>query len=204
MLKKSSKKYHINRERQVIAYFGMAYPGKGLSLLLEAIELLIKSHELDIQLLIIGGGLSDLDKYIFQKKDLAKKLGIGSRVLWTGKIEENEVSDLLSLSDLVVLPFSGGASDRRGSLLTALAHQKAVITTKPKIPIPLFKNRVNMTWPHTSGPGALAKVIKQVLIDNQFKIKLENGAADLMHNYKWTEIGMRTHAFMKNVIEKKL
>ena len=197
-------KYHLNREWKVITYFGMVYPGKGLSLLLKAAEILIKCYEVDTQLLIVGGGLSDLDKYIIEKRDLAKKLGIGSRVIWTGKIEENEVTDLLSLSDLVVLPFSAGASDRRGSLLTALAHKKAVITTKPKIPIPLFKNRVNMAWPKTSEPDELAKVIKQILTDSQFKAKLENGASKLMHRYEWSEIGLQTHDFLKNVIANKL
>ena len=61
-----------------------------------------------------------------------------------------------------------------------------------------------MAWPQTSEPDELAKVIKQILTDNAIKIKLENGAADLMHNYKWTKIGMQTHDFIKNVIAKNL
>ena len=198
------KKYQFRPERNVIAYFGMAYQGKGLSSLLEVMELLIKSHGLDVQLVIIGGGLSDSEKYISERKDLAKKLGIGERIIWTGKIDESEVSDLLSRSDLVVLPFSNGVSDRRGSLLTVLAHKKAVITTKPKMAIPLFKNRVNMLWPDKSRPKEFAILINQVLTDSQLKMKLESGAVDLMQNYRWDEIGMRTHNFMKKVIAQRL
>jgi glycosyltransferase involved in cell wall biosynthesis len=178
----------------------MAYPGKGLSLLLKAIEILFKSHQLDIKLLIIGGGLSDLNTYIYEKKALARKLNIEDRIIWTGKIEEKKVSDLLKFSDVVVLPFSAGASDRRGSLLTALAHKKAVITTKPRIPIQHFKNMENMTWPSTREPDKLAKAIKQVLTDKHLKARLEYGASKLMQNYKWSEIGVQTHDFMKNVI----
>jgi glycosyltransferase involved in cell wall biosynthesis len=194
------KKYSLTSEGKIIAYFGMAYPGKGISLLLESMEILTKSHELDIKLLIIGGGLSQSESYIIEKKWLANKLGITNRITWTGKIEENEVSDILTLSDLVVLPFSSGVSDRRGSILTALAHYKAVITTKPKIPIPDFINGDNMIWIDKNDPNELAQAIYRVLMNDNLKVKLENGAAELIKKFRWKEIGKQTHSFHKNLI----
>ena len=76
------KKFNIKCKQKIISYFGMAYTGKGLKLLLKAIEILIKSHKLDIKLLIIGGGLSDINKYILEIKDLARKLNIGDRIIY--------------------------------------------------------------------------------------------------------------------------
>ena len=107
--------------------------------------------------LIIGGGISDVARYIDEKRRLTSRLGIEGRVSWTGRIPARDVSALLVGSRLVFLPYDSGVSDRRGTLMAALAHGKAVVTTRPAVPVGLFKNRENMIWPETGDAAALAE-----------------------------------------------
>ena len=189
------KKYSIKQTEIIITFFGMIYPGKGLSLLFNTLNILKRKYKLDVQLLIVGGGESDYNKYIQKMRQMAQELRISRNIIWTGQIAPKEVSQLLLLSNLIVLPFTSGVSDRRGSLLSAVAHRKAVITTKPQIPIEFFKNGNNMLWPDTNEPEALAKEIYRVISNEDFKQRLENGAGLLSQKFKWSEIGQKTHSF---------
>ena len=195
-------KYALPPDAVVLAYFGMAYPGKGMQLLFEAIRILVDAYQRDFRLLIIGGGMSDDAAYRDENKQLMAKLDITGKVMWTGQIPAPEVSELLSRSGMVILPFDAGVSDRRGSLLAALAHRKAVVTTAPTIPVPLFKNGANMLWPLCPGVDAFAAAILRVLRDDDLRRQLESGAADLARHFTWSHIANQTQACFREVIAK--
>jgi glycosyltransferase involved in cell wall biosynthesis len=170
------------------AYFGMVYAGKGLRLLIETAQVAAQQASPDFQLLLIGGGISDdpqaqseLEQWIAQAK-------LDWHVIRTGQLPAAEVSALLQLSAAVILPFESGVSDRRGSLMAALAHGKAIVTTPPCVPIPFFINGGNMVWPEKPTPEALAELLRKICADPARRRALEAGAARLARSFAWPRI----------------
>ena len=196
-------RYSLVPNIPILAYFGMSYPGKGMDLLLDSAHILLTDYKSDFQLLVIGGGISDVPEYREEKSKLTSKLRIKDKVIWTGQIPATEVSALLSLARVVILPFESGVSDRRGSLMAALAHHKPVVTTKPTIPISLFRNGENMIWPGNNDSIALADTVFRVLRDDQLRQKLESGAADLSKHFEWPDIAEKTKECFLEVLDKK-
>lgn len=181
----------------------MPYPGKGIKVLLKATQILKNEYHLDLHLVVIGGGISECSPYIQERKNLAAALGLDDRVIWTGRISAEAVSALVCQGDVVVLPFKSGVSDRRGSLMAALAHQKAIVTTKPPIPMSLFKNGVNMVWPDGDDAETLAATVYAVLKDKGHRRRLEDGAADLVKHFDWADIALRTRTWFEEISRSK-
>jgi glycosyltransferase involved in cell wall biosynthesis len=200
---KVKNKFSIKFNESILAYFGMAYPGKGMHMLFETAKVLMHEYNLNFKLIVIGGGVSDASEYIQEQKKLVQKFGLSNYVLFTGRIESNSVSELLNASDVVILPFTSGVSDRRGSLMAALDHNKAIVTTKPSIAIDLFKNGENMIWPDKACAENLAVKVKYVLQDKALRHRLEKGAKYLALNYQWEDIGKMTESFFKMLISNK-
>jgi glycosyltransferase involved in cell wall biosynthesis len=200
---KIKKKYSIKLNESILAYFGMAYPGKGIHMLFETAKILMLKYKLHFKLFVIGGGISDASEYIQKQKKFVQKLGLSNNVFFTGRIESSEVSELLNVSDVVVLPFTSGVSDRRGSLIAALDHNKAIVTTKPSIAMDLFRNGENMIWPDQICAESFAVKVNDVLQDKFLRQRLENGAKDLARNYQWKDIAKKTDHFFQILISNK-
>ena len=199
-----SEKYSLINDVPVLSYFGMSYPGKGMDFLLEATRKIVDDHKCDIRLLIIGGGISDSQDHIDAKKRKIRELGIEGKVIWTGSIPADEVSGLFKLSRVVVLPFRSGVSDRRGSLLAALSHSKAVVTTSPVLNISLFKNGENMIWPESDDAASFAKTVVQVLDNNELRQRLETGSAELAKHFCWSKIAEQTQSYFIDLLQNNL
>jgi glycosyltransferase involved in cell wall biosynthesis len=194
-----SKKHLPDINGPLLIHFGMPYPGKGLKVLLRATQILKNEYHLDIHLVVIGGGGSESSQYIQERKNMAAALGLDDRVIWTGRISAEAVSALVCQGDVVVLPFESGVSDRRGSLMAALVHQKAIVTTKPPIPMPLFNNGVNMVWPDNGDADTFAAIVYAVLKDKDLRHRLEEGAADLVKHFDWADIAVRTRSWFEEI-----
>ena len=118
----------------VIGCFGLAGRTKGLQTLVEAARLL-KSRGTDLRIVIIGGtpGASDRSNAAFLQslQSAIRTAGLEDRVHWTGALSDREVSQALSACDLMVQPYTEGASTRHGSLMACLDHGCATITSTP-------------------------------------------------------------------------
>ncbi|MCI8620632.1 MAG: glycosyltransferase [Clostridia bacterium] len=116
------EKYKLNNSK-VISFFGFALPSKGIEQLLRIISKLD-----DVKLLFIN----ELDKnneYHMSLLKLIKDLNIEERVIITGFLEEKDVSDMISISDVAILPFTDGVKSRNGSFLASYNQNIPVITT---------------------------------------------------------------------------
>jgi glycosyltransferase involved in cell wall biosynthesis len=83
--------------------------------------------------------------------------------------------------------------------MAALAHRKAIVTTPPAIPLPLFKNGVNMVWPERDDAKTLAATVYTVLKDKNFRRRLEDGAAALVKHFNWAQIALNTRAWLAEI-----
>jgi glycosyltransferase involved in cell wall biosynthesis len=158
----------------------MAYPGKGLGALLEAMRLLN-----GIKLTMIGQihpGYRSLYETLQRQGD--------DRVTWTGRLEPAEISKILSTSALCVLPFEEGASLRRTSLVSALAHGTPVVTTRPRSPIDGLGDAAFLV--DRAEPKLLADAIRMLLEDDSRRGRLSESAARFASSLSWEVIAQRT------------
>lgn len=119
----------------LIAYFGLLAPSKGVDIVLDALEVLRANPVCPaLRLLLIGGAATTPQNRSYAAEVFAKieRAGLQPYVIKTGHVDAAVVSAHLLSSDVVALPFREGASLRSGSLIAALLHGAAVVTTSGK------------------------------------------------------------------------
>jgi glycosyltransferase involved in cell wall biosynthesis len=175
----------------LIGYFGFASRSKGLETLLHALAAL-RTDGLPVKLVMIGGrtGTSDSSNtaYAAEIDALISRLALEPVICRTGYITDDEVSAYLRACDLVALPFRDGASYRRGSLMAALQHGCAIITTQPKVEIPTFRHGQNMLLIPPEDSPALVDAIREMLQSPDKRETLQLGAEEIAKHFEWDPI----------------
>lgn len=193
-----------NDETPLIAHFGFINHSKGVDTLLEAAAALINAG-CPLKLVMIGGrtGTSDPTnaEYATKIDALIKALNLEAHICWTGFVEPCEVSAYLDAADAAVLPFRDGASYRRSSLMAAIAHDCAIITTKPPVEIPTFKNGENLLMVAPENAAALSAAVQVVSKTPSISETLQTGAASLREVFAWERIAGQNVAFFQQVID---
>ena len=111
------------KTKEVILFFGLIRPYKGLMKLLEAFPL-IKQERKDVTLLIVGECYGDIKEY----ENKIKTLGIENNVKLINKFVANEdIEPYFVVSDVVVLPYE--SASQSGIVMTSYAFGRPVIAT---------------------------------------------------------------------------
>lgn len=111
--------------KKVLSYFGFAVPVKGIEYLLRCMPKLDK----DVKLLFINE-LNANNEYHKSLLDMIEELKIKDRVIATGFYDDaKDIANMLSASDICVLPFINGLKTSNGSFLAAYNQKIKVITT---------------------------------------------------------------------------
>lgn len=96
----------ITPEKKTIFFAGRISPDKGVTLLLQAFEHLLKEHN-DIELVVVGNYMSKSkgEKATYQRevRELAERLKPHCHMV--GGVTPEEIYNYYSLADLVVIPF---------------------------------------------------------------------------------------------------
>jgi glycosyltransferase involved in cell wall biosynthesis len=174
-------------ESPVFSYFGMLYPGKGLSLILSTLEGL-KNRGHRFRFKFIGGGMLDARDYESQFRNEIEERGLSDRAEHLGLLSERDVSCWLQASRFIFLPYDMGLSDRRGSFMAAIAHGKPVLTSPPVVEMPYLKNGVNVLWPRRPTPEGFIESAETLLKDDRLIRQLEEGAGKLARYFQWNRI----------------
>ena len=187
----------------LLGYFGFLNESKGGEELVQTLALLVE-RGMPAHLLMIGGRVGNSDPtnlaYTEQVDRLVFERGLAERVHRTGFVPSEEVSASLAAVDVCVLPYRGGVAFWRGSLHACLAHGRAIITTRPAMPLPEVQDGENMLLARPRDPDGLAKAVARVATDPALRARLEAGAVALAAEFTWEQIAQRTLAFYEEVI----
>jgi glycosyltransferase involved in cell wall biosynthesis len=91
--------------KQIVTYCGTVDTLEGVDILLQAMGIIKREHS-NIAL-VIAGHVSDYDRVVGGKrnyKKLAEELAVSRCTIFTGHLPMNDVIDLLSASDVLVMP----------------------------------------------------------------------------------------------------
>lgn len=189
----------------LLGYFGLINRSKGLDTLLNSLAQL-RTNGVPARLLIIGGTTGSNDPtnaaYLKEIEQAINTLKLNDYIHRTGYIEdEMTVGSYLSACDAVVLPFTDGASFRRGSLMAAIHYGCPVVTTTPYVPIPEFVPGENMMFVPASDPEALTRALIDLHANPTLRARLHTGAASLAQHFDWQAISDAYIAFFHRVLE---
>jgi glycosyltransferase involved in cell wall biosynthesis len=176
-----------NSHIPLFCWFGMLYPGKGLELILDALSEL-KKRGLKFSFKFIGGDIIYYKSYGADLKERIQKRRLEDFVEHLGHLPVEKVSQWLNKSRFVFLPYDKGFSDRRGSFIAAVVHGKAVLTSPPVVPMPFFKQNVNVIWPNEHSTLAYVSLLEHMLTDDELISRLSLGARQLAKMFYWDKI----------------
>jgi len=193
----------VGPDEKLVAYFGFLNRSKGVDVLLRALAAAY-SPETPFRLALIGDRTGSSDPtnaaYAAEIEALVGRLGLAERVIWTGYLKPEEVSATLLAADCCALPFLDGVSFRRGSLMAALAHGCAIITTIPALPMPEVRHGENLFLVPPGDPDTLAAALQIVTSDEVLRRRLMDGAQALYGLFTWERIATQTAALFAELI----
>ncbi|MGB8647358.1 MAG: glycosyltransferase [Anaerolineae bacterium] len=175
----------------VLAYFGFISPSKGIDTLMDALEQLPPDGRLHLWL--IADREPSSRAYAAFHHAIAARLARSGRaadITWTGYLPAAELSRYLAAADLAVLPYADGASLRRTTLLTALAHGLPVLSTGEQPPCP------GVQVVPIGDAGALARAIVRLGQDATARADLAAGAQQMAATMSWPAIAAQTAALL--------
>ncbi len=188
----------------LVGYFGLLNRSKGVDHLLRALARLAEAAP-PLKLLLIGGraGASDPTNaaYAAEIDALVGELGLAERVLRTGYVDGREVGGYLRACDCCALPYTDGASLRRGSLMAALAHGCPILTTRPAWPEPGLVHGENVFLVEVGSAEALAAALQTLAAQPALRWQLGEGARRLADSFTWEHIAAQTVALYEELRE---
>jgi glycosyltransferase involved in cell wall biosynthesis len=195
-------RWGIQPHQFVLGYFGFLNLSKGGSDLMHALKVL-SDRAIPAKLILIGGRTGSSDptnaEYAVQVESLIDALGVKDRVITTGYLEPPEVSRALLICNAMVLPYVDGASLRRGSLLAAIAHGRAIVTTEPHYPIGGLTDGESVLYVRPADPSGLADAAQRVLIDADLRARLQTKVSEAAKLYTWDRIATQTLTVFEQV-----
>ncbi len=177
----------------LLVHFGLVYPGKGLETIITALPKVLR-HQPRARLVIVGDIRPENQEYRRTLTALADRLSVTSAVIWAGRRSPEEVSRILRVSDLFVVPYDDGASIRRGSLMAGLAHGLPVISTHSSLPSSYLRDGVNVVLVPPRDADALAAKIASLLATPEEAARLAKAAVALAEQFSWPLIARDTRA----------
>jgi glycosyltransferase involved in cell wall biosynthesis len=184
----------------LLGYFGFLNHSKGGDTLIRALSVLAE-RKARVKLALIGGqaGGSDPTDIAFaaEIEKLIARHGLENRIIRSGFISAMEVSAHLLACEAIVLPYRDGASLRRGSLMAALAHGCAIVSTEPQAPIPELRDGVNIRLVPPDSPPALVLALSELLGSPGLRARLGAAARETARQFEWPHIAARMLDFLR-------
>ncbi len=180
-----------------IAYAGHLYAWKGVDVLLAAI-----SHVPDVQGLVIGGHEQEPD--LARLRALAARLGLESRVTFTGLLPPSEIPGRLAQADILVLPNPASAISTHATsplkLFEYMAAGKAIVASSLPAIREVLTHDVNAVLVTPGDADALAAGICRLADDGALRDALGRAARAAVAEYSWDRRAERLEALFTEVM----
>jgi len=190
-------KLGVAENETLLCYFGFLNESKGGETLIRALAQLPNA-----KLLMIGGqvGASDPTNiaYLAKIKSLISDLQLTNRIIWTDHVPPEIVSAHFYASDICVMPYRDGASYRRGTLMAALAHGMAIVTTvnsqqstvdSDRLPRLIDSENCLLVTP--DNPQAIASAVHRLMSSSELRTRIGAGAHELAQHFTWDKIAQQ-------------
>ena len=190
-----------------MGHVGLLNTSKGVEDVLRAARLL-KDRGVAARLIMLGEELGDSDQtnraYRTRLLRLAEDLDVVSDITWTRYLPSADMSRALQSLDCCLLPYVDGASYRRTTLLTALAHGLPVVTTQPSraaqgAGMPRLQDGDHCLLVPPGDAESLAEAAARVLADNTLRQRLSAGAREMAGHFTWDAVAAKTIHFYQQV-----
>jgi glycosyltransferase involved in cell wall biosynthesis len=182
----------LSSDDKVIFYAGRIVPDKGILLLLQAFEKLVKERS-DLKLVVVGDHMevSKSDKGAYQKevRDVAARLQ--DKCLMVGSIPPEKMHLYYSLADLVVIP-SQFKEPFCMVAIEAMGARKPVLVSTRGGMVEFVKP--GQTGYHLLEPmtaDSIAQDIKDVLARDDLHRTAEHGQKQIFERYGWSGVTQR-------------
>lgn len=188
--------YGVN-DKNIILFVGGLIPRKGINYLIAAMKY-VKSDSI---LLIVGGELQGHPGVKNALEQQVKELGLEKRVLFSGKLNRQDLERAYLVADLFVLP---SLSEVFGLvILEAMSYGKCVIASNVLGPSIIIQNNKDGILFEVGNSLELAEKIDYLLVNEGLRKKIGAAARkEIEKNYNWDAAFNKILEVYKMVIEK--
>jgi glycosyltransferase involved in cell wall biosynthesis len=139
----------------------------------------------------VGASDAGNDVYRSQVQALIAELGLAGRVHWTGSLPDADVGAALNACDVLLMPYTDGASLRRGTLMAGLANGCAIVTTTPQSSLPELQDGRDLLYVAPEDDRALAAAALRLAADEALAAALRTNARAASRQFAWETIARR-------------
>lgn len=161
------QRLRLDAERTVLLFVGHLIPGKGLDILLDALEAVPEPSRL--ALLIVGAGPLGArlaDEFAERAPEVD--------VRWLGEVEHSSMSDYYSAADLVILPSRN--EGRPAAILEAMACGTAVLASRVGGIPEIIEHGMNGLLFDSERSDLLSSALKALASDRELRARLAGQA----------------------------
>lgn len=183
-----------DRLRNVVTYFGLIRPQKGLEHVLEmASYFKTRTNGLSVR---IVGTVSPRDKDYYENlRHKARELPIE----WVLGLDGDRLSRALAETEVAYLPFPDGASERRSSLIAMLANRAAVITTQGLHTPPAMEQAVLLA----NSPTEAATLAEELYNDPERRAATQSSSSEYALKFSWENIAAQHIAIYHQLFARR-
>jgi glycosyltransferase involved in cell wall biosynthesis len=183
-------------QENIILHLGSIQPYKGLDVLLRAFALLPEELQRSSRIILAGPPRMN----VATLQDLAKSLGIDSRVSWDLRfLSEAEVAALYQRATIVALPYR--EVDQSAALMSAIGFEKPVIATSIGGIPETIRNGVHGYLVERDDAQGFGRALGDLLAHPDRRRAMEAAMHDLRNHLTWARSAQSTVAVYESLLK---
>jgi len=185
-----------NTDNKIILYLGRLVERKGVEYLIRALD---EMKTMNVHLIIVGGG------ELFEKLQLlSKQLNLLNKVTFFGRATDDELDQILKISDIFVCPSiidSRGMTEYLGLVIPeAMESGLPVIASSVGGIVDTIQNEVNGLLVEQKNPKAIANAMERILSDEELKKKIIENSKETVKEFSPNVIGKKYYEIYQNCL----